>query len=340
MNIKSKKISIYSVAKLAGVSPATVSRVLNQSASVNLETRQKVLKVVEESDFRPRQARNRPGQIGFVIINDNLKIDNYKASIMEGVMRFCAQAGFDLSMIYLSPSQAESKMVVKTIMEHSCDVVILHGKNTSFLKNMHKASIPVVVVGDQIEDMKNVYYVDTDNILGTRQAMEHLLKLGHRKIALFCANMSSRDHEARLQAYNTVLQENGIAFDPDLVVPLEYHASSMEAGRLTAEKFLAKPLEVTAIVGMSDEMVYGILRALHDKGIKVPEEISLVSFDDYEISGYIEPPLTSVKQPLFEMGEYAARVAMMLINKAAVKDINKIVPTKLTIRKSTAAVCS
>jgi LacI family transcriptional regulator len=114
----------------------------------------------------------------------------------------------------------------------------------------------------------------------------------------------------------------------------------MEAGRLTAEKFLAKPLEVTAIVGMSDEMVYGILRALHDKGIKVPEEISLVSFDDYEISGYIEPPLTSVKQPLFEMGEYAARVAMMLINKAAVKDINKIVPTKLTIRKSTAAVCS
>jgi LacI family transcriptional regulator len=201
---------------------------------------------------------------------------------------------------------------------------------------MQKASIPVVLLADRLDDMENVYYVEADNLQGSREVMEHLLELGHRRIALFCANMSSRDHEDRLQMYKTVLQENGIEFDPELVIPLEAHTSSMEAGRLTAEKFLAKSTGATAIVGMSDEMIYGVLRSMHDNGVKIPEDMSIVSFDDYEVSSYIEPPLTSVTQPLFEMGEYAGRIAMMLINNAAIKDMNKTFSPKLTIRKSTA----
>ena len=337
MNVQSKSVSIYSVAKLAKVSPATVSRVLNNSASVNQNTREKVLKIIKESGFQRRQVRNRAGKIGFVMIRETTTIDNYTSQIMEGIISFCTQSGFDLSMIHLTPAQAESETVIKTIMEHSCDVVILQGKNTEFLGYMQRASIPTILVGDKIE-LDNVYYIDTDNVQSSRQGMEHLFELGHRRIAIFCANMSSKDHDDRLQVYKETIEKQGIYYDPELIIPLKSHSSSMEAGRLTAMEYFAKENDITAIIAMSDEMTYGILRALHDLKIKVPNDISLVSFDDFPISKYIEPPLTTIRQPLFEIGEYAGKAAMTLINNSSVKNINKIIPTSLVVRMSTSKV--
>ncbi|MCP3968111.1 MAG: LacI family transcriptional regulator [Lentisphaerae bacterium] len=139
-------------------------------------------------------------------------------------MSFTTQAGLDFSMIYLTPEQSESETIGKTIMENSCDVTVLHVKNIPFIKHMQKASIPVILVGDNMEE-DNVYYV----------------------------------------------------------VPMEAGALSMEAERLTTMKFFSQKRDITAIIGMADEMVYGILRALYDLGIKVPEDISLTGFDDYKM---------------------------------------------------------
>ncbi len=334
MNVKNQQVSIYSVAKKAGVSAATVSRILNQSASVNLQTRQRVLTIMEEMQFRPRQSRNRAGQIGFVMIRDLVSsMDHYSSTIMQGIMNFCSEAGIDLSMIHLSPAQAESEMVVKTVMEHGCDVVILIGKHSHFISYMQRAGIPVIIIGDQV-DASGVYYVDADNEQGTRQAMEFLIGQGHRRIVLFCANMSSKDHEDRLKVYCQVLAENNISFDPELVVKLTHRVASMEAGRLMAQDYFSGQFNATAALAMSDEMVYGMLRYLNDAGIRVPADISIVGFDDYELSRYIEPPLTTVHQPLFEMGEYAAKSALRLINGGTMESVNKILPAELVIRKS------
>ncbi len=338
MNIKNKNISIYSVAKRAQVSPATVSRVLNQSASVNLETRRRVLTVIEESGFRPRQTRNRIGKVAFVVIKETAVIDFYTSRIMEGVMAFCSEVGFDLSVIYLTVDQSKQETVVKTIMEHSCDVVIVHGSNDEFLDLMRKATMPVIVVGNYYENLNGVYYADLDSTKGTRLAMEYLLGLGHRRIALFCANMSSKEHDDRLETYKKVIIEHDLEFDPSLIVPLIPSDSSMKSGRMMMDAFLEEKRDFSAILGMADELIYGILRSLHDHKIRIPEDISLVGFDDYEVSSYLEPPLTTVSQPLFEIGSYAAKAAMTIINNGNIKHINRTFEPELVIRSSAAAL--
>jgi len=201
------------------------------------------------------------------------------------------------------------------------------------LQQLVDEGIPVVAVGDRSEDL-GIGFVDADNVQGVQAAMGHLLGLGHRRIAMFCATMHSVDHMARLQAYKDELIRAGIGVDDRLIVPLIPIPCSMDAGYAMAQKFLADGIQATAIMCMADELAYGVLRALHEAGISVPERMSVVGFDGHRASAFMQPPLTTVRQPVARMGRRAAELVFAAIQSQSLFAGREIVPTELQLRQT------
>jgi LacI family transcriptional regulator len=335
MRTKSK-LSVNVIAKQAGVSPATVSRVMNKTPNVDLATRKKVLDVVERVDYKPRQIRNRTKHIGLLFLMEFPIIDHYAASILEGVMGYCAEMGLELSVIQITPQQLNAgEDLVKMLLERGCDAALglCASEYLERLQEIHEAGLPVVTIGNR-SDSYDFGYVDADNLTGTMDAMDFLLSCGHRHIALFCATMKSEDHLARLQAYKQKLLEFNLEIDEKLIVPLIPIPNSMRAGQRMMEKFHQDGLRATAIMCMAEELAYGAIRALNDAGLNVPADMSIVGFDGHSISEFISPPLTTIRQPLARMGRRATEMVLAAINSHTNKTGKEIMATELIVRQS------
>jgi LacI family transcriptional regulator len=315
-----EKLTIHDIATQAGVSTATVSRVLNNKPDVKPKTRERVLRVLKENQFAPNLAAaalagQRSRLIGILVPSLNW---SFALEIIRGIANQLEEAGYEIVLYTVPPAQNRDEMIKRISSTRLTSGLLgIHvGPFTGYLNHLHEQGFPVVMITDQVLPEPALFpLVDADHRSGSYEAVKHLLRLGHRRIAHIQGPPEFHSSYKRYQGYCDALNEAGIKIDPELVVQGNFEAPS---GRLCANQILALPERPTAIFTANDEMGYGVLAAAEQAGLRIPRDLALVCFDDLPLSARLYPPLTTVRQPFQEMGQRAAQLLLSLVDAGQV----------------------
>ncbi|HEY3368114.1 MAG TPA: LacI family DNA-binding transcriptional regulator [Symbiobacteriaceae bacterium] len=297
--------TIRDVAQAAGVGLATVSRVLNDSGYVRPETRERVLQACSDLGFVPSQlarsmVRRSTATIGLIVPD----ITNpFFPAITRGVEDAASEVGYTVFLCNTDNDPAMEALDVRKLRERRVDGIIFVGTTDrhELVTGLLAGEVPVVVTDRQLDDL-DVDSVLVNNSLGAQAAVRHLIDLGHRRIAHAAGHPATRTGQDRLAGYQQALQEASIPYDPSLVVFGEY---TLESGYAAAQILLGRAPRPTAVFAGNDLMAIGMLRAATEAGIAVPDELSVVGFDDIQMAALIHPALTTVRQPAYDMGRRA-----------------------------------
>lgn len=331
-----RKVTITAIAAAAGVSVPTVSRVVNGRSDVAPETRAKVEDLLRQHGYRRRTAA--PGDRAALldlVFND---LDSpWAVEIIRGVEEVAHAAGFGTVVSAIHGRAGSARQWMKNLRDRASDGVILV---TSVLEpvlheELRRLNVPIVVVDPAGSPALDAPTIGATNWAGGMSATEHLLGLGHHRIGFIAGPARLLCSRARLDGYRAALEAAGVAVDDSLVVQGDfYHEGGFTAcGRLMD---LAAP--PTAIFASSDQMALGAIEALRRRGLRVPEDVSVVGFDDLPEVRWSAPPLTTVRQPLVEMGKLAARTVLRQARGEEVDSPRLELATELVVRASTAAV--
>ena len=321
MTLNRRTITIRDVAEQAGVSQSTVSRVLNSSKTqipISQETRQRVQRIAEDLEYRPHpSARSLSGSgtglIGLIMREVN---DPFFAELIEVISNVAKEEGYDL-VLGNAKRDPESALALRDRMldPRYCDGLLLCGdlresaEDHTFLDRMGRDHRLVSVSRGSQHLVRSTPSVDIDNRKGARLALDHLAELGHQRIA--CMNVGRvGDLWERLEAYREFMQERFGGVPEEYVQPAK---NSYEGGYEATKPLLSLPTPPTAIFGMDDMMAIGALAAAADMGWAVPSSLSIVGFDDMDISAYVRPALTTVRQPMDELGRKAVELLLSMI---------------------------
>ena len=329
--------TIREVASAAGVSIATVSRVLNGRPDVAPATRAAVLRAVRDQRFSTnRSARALSGgRTGLVGVTLPLVEAAYFSEILGGT----AEALYEQDMrVVLSPTlhlHDRAMTLLDRLMHGTTDgaVLMLPEETNEELKALQRLGYPFVVVDPRVPLDEGVPSVSAANASGARAAIQHLLSLGHRRIAALTGIAEWLASSERLNGYHSAHASAGVLSDPELVVEGDF---TLEGGEASAALLLDAPEPPTAIFAFNDNMAVGVLRAARARGVRVPEDLSVVGFDDSEQAAIVTPALTTVRQPLAEMGRMAVSLLLRLLENQRVEGLNVELATRLVVRESTA----
>jgi len=332
-----KRATIRDVASHAGVSHQTVSRVINGNPNVSVPTREKVLATISELGYVPSpMARglisNRTHSIG--IVADDIS-DQTFARWVAGAERAARARGYYLMIGSVEPEDDE-RGYLRLMLERRVEGLLLARPSVplpvSDLEPVVNAGVPVVSVGSS--QMPGIV-VDVDNRQGGYDATRHLIEHGHRTIATIIGPAEWPSTAARLEGYRKALDESGIAYDASLVV--QATEWGLESGREAASQLAARGLPFTALFAHSDLIALGAMRELRLMGRKIPQDISIVGYDDLPVAAYLEPPLTTVHQPMEELGALAATLLLdQLIGDGTESAQVRLLPARLVSRDSVA----
>ncbi|MBS4023237.1 MAG: LacI family DNA-binding transcriptional regulator [Dethiobacter sp.] len=331
-------VTIGEVARLAGVSKATVSRVLNGKPDVKLETKERIEALIEELGFRPNvfamaMSKQKSSTIGIIIPYEaNYILSNpFYAEVLRGISTSLNAYGYYQLLCYHSHTN-----YVDVFKQKRVDGFILlspGGDQKVLAKALNEAEAPFSTTS-RLPDEENVIYVDVDNYYGATMAVDHLVSLGHRRIGCIMQGLetlaSSKD---RLRGYKDVLAKHSISYSDSLVKVYDGN-NFIENGYRAMGKFFQDKMLPTAIFAANDMMAIGAIQAIKEKGLEIPKDISIVGFDDVPLAKYINPPLTTVSQPAFEKGKEAARLVIEMIDRK-VTPAPKLLDVELSIRQST-----
>ncbi|GAB3794325.1 LacI family DNA-binding transcriptional regulator [Humibacter antri] len=330
-------VTVYDVAERAGVSVGTVSRLLSGRGYVGAASRHRIETAINELNFVPNRAAQslttkRTGLVGFLVSD----LDNpFVAELAQAVNDRAAAEGHTL-VICTANSPEERTRAVDTLRQHSIDGLIVSPPESPELNakliDLRRQGLPVVGIGLRL-DPPTADVVSTDTKLGAKAAMEHLLELGHRRIAFVADESKSTTTSGRMLGYRESLTSAGIRFHHDYVYkgPLT-RATGFRAAR--AFEQLGQP--PTAIFASNDAVALGVLQAAFASAIRVPDELSVVGFDDVDLAQHAVPPLTTVAQPKSEMGRTAADLILQRLRGGAPSaPIERILPCTLVTRSST-----
>jgi LacI family transcriptional regulator len=331
------RTTIRDIADLAGVSIATVSRVLNDRPDVAPDTRETVLQVVREHGFsRNRGARALSrGRTGFIGLTLPLIADAYFGPILSGA----SEALYEEDMrIILGPTHHEHDREVsllERLVRESTDgaILMLPSESAAELHALRAQGYPFVVVDPMEPPPDGIPCVSAMHASGAKQATEHLLSLGHLRIGAIAGAEGWYATEERLLGFRAALAGAGILPDPELV---RYSDWQIPAGEAAALEILAHPEPPTAIFGFNDNVAIGALNAARKLGLNVPGDLSIVGFDDTFQSRIVWPQLTTVRQPLQELGRTGVSLLMRLLEGQRVEALRMELSTTLVVRASTA----
>jgi len=331
------RVTIREVADLAGVSIATVSRVLNGRGDVSPETRELVSAVIKEHGYSAnRSARSlSAGRTGLVGVLVPLVFPAYFSGILAGAAEALSEQ--DLRVV-LSPTGHEHDREVSLLdrlMHGLTDgaLIILPEESSDELERLQNEGYRFVVI-DPLEPLNDrIPSVSAAHASGADQAMKHLLGLGHRRIGAITGPSGWVATEDRRRGYHAALAEAGIASDPALEVEADFEiVDGLEAGGT----LLDLPEPPTAIFAFNDNIAIGVLQAARARGVRVPEDLSVVGFDDVEHATIVTPTLTTVRQPLAEMGRTAVSLLTRLLERQRFETLHIELATRLVVRESTA----
>ena len=317
--VMAEKLTIRDIARLAGVSKATVSRVLNQKPDVDPTTRERILRLIEERAFVPsitasRLAGGRSRVIGILIPSLTWPLI---PEIMRGVSEVVEQSPYELLLYSITREQdrtgKEQRDVIDRILATRLAaglLAVFPGQSAQHLTRLYEQGIPIVMIDDQAKQPASIPWAGANNYMGSYAATRYLLRLGHRRIAHIQGPSKFLVSYERYQGYCEALSEAGISPDPELVMEGDFMPLG---GRSCASKLLAMEERPTAIFAANDLMAYGVQEAAEEYGLRVPEDLSLIGFDDIPLSAHTRPALTTVRQPFYSIGQRAIELLLSLL---------------------------
>lgn len=330
--------TILEVAKKAGVSKATVSRVLSGNGYVSQEKRERVVQAIAETDFRPNLlARNLSVKstqtIGLVVTN-TLYSGSYFSELMSQSARILEQQGRQLILADGKHSAAEERAAIDFLLDLRCDGIIIYPRFLSIdemdeIISQHKQ--PILVVNRRLR-LNSSYCICSDQKSASLLAVNKLIELGHRDIAFITGSLDSPTGLERLSGYKAALAEHTITVNDALIVAGKWNGQS---GAEAVQKLIADGREFSAIVASNDEMAIGAIKQLASARIQVPADVSVIGFDDIPLAPYIIPALSSVKVPVTEMVQETIRQLLAMLDGGELRRPETF-SAKLIMRESVA----
>lgn len=334
--------SIKEVALKAGVSIATVSRVINEKGPVAAETRQRILEAIEQLRYVPHGAArslitNQTDTIG-VLLPD--LYGEFFSEVIRGVDLAARRSGYHVLVSGFHSDRAEIEAVLRALRGRVDGLIVLSPDvDAQGLRRNLPETLPVVLLNTRINgriegrmDGKAFDAINVDNYGGAFAMVRHLAALGHRRIALICGPAENADARARLRGYRDALKAEGIAPSPELEIAGDF---SEESGYQAGQRLLTLEPRPDAVFAANDSMAIGCLFALREAGVEVPGDVALAGFDDIPIARYVSPPLSSVHVPIAEMGTRAMeRLLHAVEHKNEHERRQETIPTTLVVRGS------
>ncbi len=328
--------NIYEVAERAGVSLATVSRVINPGAKVSEKTREKVLAAMEELGYKPNSiaqslATRTSNAVGVLV--SELHGPFFGAMLSEIERTFKAAGKFVLVAAGHS-NEAQEREAIRFLVSRNCDALIVHVESLpdKFLADHDHEKTPLVVMNRKVRGLADRCF-SLNNELGGYLATQSLLKLKHRRIAYISGPLDWVDAKQRLAGHKRALEEAGVKFDERLLHEGDYHETG---GQDALNALLAKQIPFTAVVCANDEMAAGAMAAAHERGLELPRELSIMGFDDAPISRYVYPKLSTIHYPIADMAGMAARWVLKHVYEQQEHDVQHLFEPKLVERDSVA----
>ena len=332
------KITIQDIAEKAQVSKMTVSRVLSGNGYVAKETAERIRNIISELNYEPnfiaRSLSSKQSMILGVIIfkTPTSIIDEYVAQVFSGIVDNSEIQPYRIMVLPVDRDQGDENEYLKIARSNLLDgLIFLRSRiNDTKIEALAKSGFPFVLVNFK---KYSPYYnfVDTENYKGAVLAMEHLIKSGHKKIVFLSGNLFETNARDRFKAYKDTLKKHGLKYNEEWVVPTEFDE---EDAYLKTEQLLNGSNRPTAIFGASDYIAIGAMRRIQDMGLKIPEDIAVIGFDDIELASHIQPKLTTVHQPLHELGRNAGQILLDIITGKRKTPIHKLLKIELVERES------
>ncbi|WP_034341919.1 LacI family DNA-binding transcriptional regulator [Deinococcus misasensis] len=326
-----RRITIKDVSALAGVSVSTVSRVLNASGPISEDTRKVVEEAAAQLKYQPNPlarglVKNQLGGVGVLI---PWLAGPYFGGFLEGVQGVVRTTSFRLVVSSEEAIKEREHAAMAYLLENDADGVIYYGDSLrpSDIAEINPFGKPVVLIGQPATDAHPCVSINDE--MGAFLATRYLIENGHRHIAHMTGHPDAHVTRTRILGYKKALEQAGLPFDPERIV--HYHYSE-EGGYRCVQELMGRGVEFTAIFCANDQMAIGAYQSLREFNKRIPEDVSLVGFDDIMFTRYMDPPLTSIRVPIVDMGAQAARKLIALIEgrEMALPDV----PTELVVRQS------
>jgi LacI family transcriptional regulator len=328
--------TIYEVSKLAGVSLATVSRVLNKNVQVSEKTKEKVLRAIKTLDYRPNSiaqslASNRTNSVGILVSELSGPFFGHMMAAIEEELRM---AGKHVIITAGHSIEDREKDGIEFLISRNCDAIIAYAEAVSddYLIELDKGKIPVYLISRYVDELKDKC-VSLDNELGGYLATKKLIECGHTAIAYITGPHVKADSQNRLLGHKRALQEHNIDFNEQLVYIGNYRESGGSEG---LEHFIKQGIHFTAIVCANDIMAFGSIKYARESGYNLPEDLSIMGFDNISFTNYLYPTLTTINNPVKEMGHMAAKLVLKDIYQQQKLVITHIFEPSTVIRNSVA----
>ncbi len=337
--------TIRDVARYAKVSVGTVSNVLNGSSLVRDETRQRVLAAIDALSFHPRAAARslptkRTNTIGMVRTelrprNSKIEPDPFVLDLIDGITSAAIESGIGLTFWTIPVGVKEMALYKRLVASRQVDGLILFAvrENDPRIDYLTQKEFPFVLFGRN-ESGQALHWIDVDGTYGVEVAVRHLAELGHSRIGYISPPSEQYLAQHRWQGFVNGMQAYGLAIDPDLVFEGDF---TEHAGQLGAHYLLDHPQPPTAIVCNNDRMAFGAMRAIQARALTVGRDVSVVGFDDIPLARYSHPPLTTLSQPIHEIGQMLFALLQAVLNGEPTGDLSgKLIKPTLCVRQSTA----
>jgi LacI family transcriptional regulator len=327
--------NIYEVAELAGVSLATVSRVINPGAKVSESTRQKVLAAMQELGYQPNSiaqslATRRSNTVGVLVSELH---GPFFGSMLSAIEQTLKAAGRFVLVAAGHSDEQQERDAIRFLASRNCDALIVHVERLSdrFLADHDHDRTPIVVMNRKVRGLA-AHCFSLNNEIGGYLATRALLGHGHRRIAYVSGPLDWVDAKQRLAGHRRALAETGVKFDARLLHEGDYHETG---GADALAALLAKKIPFTGLVCANDEMAAGAMAAAHERRLELPRDLSIVGFDDAPISRYVYPKLTTVHYPVADMARMAARWVLRHVYEQP-HDVQQVFEPRLVERDSVA----
>ena len=332
--MRRNSVTIKEVAKLAGISTSTVSHVINKTRFVSRHTRAKVLKAIDELDYRPnivaRSLRSKKtGTVGLIICDLR---NPFFSEVLQGIETYLGKKSYDIIVTNTDYDTDKEKESAEMFYSKRVDGIIIvpGGDNDEQVRFLTERDIPVVLLDKRIPNL-NVDVLLVNNIEGSKQLIEHLISLGHERIGIIAGPLNSTTGKERLEGYLKALREHSIPEDKDLIKIGDFKKQS---GYLLTLELLSLSFPPTVIFACNNLMGLGAMEATRERKIRMPEEIGLAIFDDLPWFNYVNPPLTVVAQPSSRLGETAGELLFEQMRKKRKRPKEVVLDVQLKIRQS------
>ena len=332
-------VTIYDVAREAGVSMATVSRVVNNNPNVKPQTRKKVFEAIERLGYRPNAvarglASKKTTTVGVVIPDISNAIF---AEVARGIEDIANMYHYNIILCNADKRKEKEIRVINTLLEKQVDGLLFMGGvvTDEHMQAFQTATVPIVLCGTN-EEGNTMAAVDIDHQQAAHDAVKLLIDKGHRRIGMISGNLQDPNNGfSRYNGYKNALEEAGVAFDESLVrIGNHRYESGIEAMKY----FLELPERPTAIFSATDEMAIGAIHAAQDAGLAIPGDISVISVDNSRMASMVRPLLTTVAQPMYDIGAVSMRLLTKLMNKENVEKGKVTLMHEVIQRQSVAEV--